>query len=126
MVFDSQSGTWRPSVWLAVERYQNYLYMNVTLDSGSTQILYVPPAEIYPDTPVRMGALDIDDTVLAPFSWSLTGEPVYSLGTVKGIQDQLTYQVQSSMNMYTTVVRVTVFFSAVGNGLSFMHVSGNS
>ncbi|XP_078374203.1 uncharacterized protein LOC144657733 [Oculina patagonica] len=96
LMFDSQSATWRPSAWLAVERYQNDLYMNVTLDSGSTEILRVQPADLYPDTPVHMGALDISDTVLAPFSWSLNGEPVYSVGTVIGMHDLLTYQVQSN------------------------------
>lgn len=95
-MFDSRSAAWRPSAWLAVERYQNDLYMNVTLGSGSTEILRVQPADLYPDTPVRMGTLVVSDTVLAPFSWSLNGEPVYLEGTVIGLHDLLTYQVQSS------------------------------
>lgn len=102
-MFDVQSAVWRPSVWLAVERYQNDLYVNVTLESGGIEMLRVQPADLYPDTPVRMGALDINDTVLAPFSWSANSEPIYSVGMVIGLQDLLTYEVQSSMYVLITL-----------------------
>ena len=86
--------SWRPSVWIAVEPYLNELYVNVTLDSGNTsEILQVSPMEIYPDFPVQMGALKMNDTVLAPFVSPLA----YSEGKVIGFQDYLTYEVQSGM-----------------------------
>ena len=82
-------------MWVAVEPFQSLLYLNVTLISGSTELLREQVADIYPDYPVRLGALKINDPVLVPLSNSR------AVGKVIGLQDWLTYQVESGKYMYS-------------------------
>ncbi|PFX26257.1 hypothetical protein AWC38_SpisGene9087 [Stylophora pistillata] len=88
MLFYDQSSSWRPSEWVAVENFKILMYMNISLTSGTALETFDKPGHIYPNYPVRVGALQINDTVLAPFSSD------YSLGKVTVVQDWLTYDIQ--------------------------------
>ncbi|KAJ7393564.1 hypothetical protein OS493_006549 [Desmophyllum pertusum] len=109
--YSEQCASWRPSLWLAVERYQNFMYVNVSLASGGTEKMQMQPVDLYPDTPVQMGALAINDTVLAPFSWSSTNGSVYALGKVIGCRVgscmKFNQNPQAQSNILTTLIFVT-------------------
>ena len=66
------------------------MFMKITLTSGTDLVTFDQPGDIYPNYPVRVGALQINDTVLAPFSSD------YSLGKVTAVKDWLTgrYEIQ--------------------------------
>ena len=75
--------------------------MTVKLVSAGTEFS-VHPGVLYANTPVRRGTLDINDSVLAPFSWS-SEEPVYSDGKVVAMNGWLMYSVQSSEYMQSNL-----------------------
>lgn len=90
LLFYKQTSRWQDSEWLAVENFRLYMYMEVTLTSSTVLETFDQPRDIYPNYPVRVGALQINDTVLAPFSSN------YSLGKVTAVKDWLTgrYEIQ--------------------------------
>lgn len=90
LLFYKQTSTWQDSEWVAVENFRLYMYMEVTLTSSTALETFDQPRDIYPNYPVRVGALQINDTVLAPFSSN------YSLGKVTAVKDWLTgrYEIQ--------------------------------
>ncbi|XP_066028344.1 uncharacterized protein [Pocillopora verrucosa] len=90
LLFYKQTSRWQDSEWVAVENFRLYMYMEVTLTSSTVLETFDQPRDIYPNYPVRVGALQINDTVLAPFSSN------YSLGKVTAVEDWLTgrYEIQ--------------------------------
>ena len=89
------------------------MYMEITGTFSTALETFDQPRDIYPNYPVRVGTLQINDTVLAPFSSD------YSLGKVTAVKDWLTgrYEIQPGKFSFK-MISLGQIFSELPSGKS--------